>query len=52
MQHRIRSFQSGEELLDALEDDVPDLIPLDLKMPGMTELKVLQALAQKAAMRS
>ena len=29
-QHRVRAFQSGDELLAALERDLPDLILLDL----------------------
>lgn len=47
-QHHIRSFESGEELLDAVEHDPPDLIILDLKMPGMDGIQVLEALHTKS----
>ena len=47
MQHRVRAFQSGEELLAAVEHDPPDMILLDLKMPGLDGIQVLEALRLK-----
>lgn len=48
LQHQVRAFQSGEELLGALEHDQPDLILLDLKMTGMSGIEVLKHLRTKA----
>src|SRR5881397_4121989 len=42
--HRVEGFESGEVLLKALEHDTPDLVMLDLKMPGMSGLDVLKQL--------
>jgi two-component system, NtrC family, response regulator AtoC len=46
--HHVRSFESGEELLHAVAQDPPDLIILDLKMPDMDGLQVLEALRSKS----
>ncbi len=46
--HEVRSFDSGEALLEGLNDDVPDIILLDLKMSGMTGLETLKHIPPKA----
>lgn len=39
-----RPFASGEEFLSSLDDHVPDCIVLDLRMPGLSGLDVLERL--------
>ena len=48
LEHLIRSFDSGESLLEALEQETPDLILLDLKMTGLSGLETLKLLRPKA----
>ena len=46
--HRVVAYESGEALLEALRRDLPDLVLLDLKMPGMSGLDALKQVRQVA----
>ena len=46
--HQVRSFDSGEALLEALDHDAPDLILLDLKMAGLSGLETLKHIRSKS----
>lgn len=46
--HHVRSFDSGETLLEALDHDIPDLILLDLKMAGLSGLETLKHIRSKS----
>ena len=41
-----RSFERGEHLLEALEDDEPDVLITDIRMPGMDGLTLLDRLSR------
>ena len=45
-QHKVRGFKSGDELLAAVEQEVPDLVLLDIMMPGRTGLEILEAICK------
>lgn len=42
-----RGFEEGTSFLDALKSEVPDLVLLDIMLPGMSGLEVLENLQQK-----
>jgi len=50
-QHRVVGYESGDALLAALGHEVPDLILLDLRMPGLSGLETFKKL-HAAAPRS
>lgn len=46
--HRVVGYESGEALLEALQHDLPDLILLDVKMPGLGGIETLKQARQLA----
>jgi two-component system response regulator AtoC len=45
---KVRGFKSGDELLAAVEHDIPHLVLLDMRMPGKTGIETLAALRAKS----
>lgn len=44
----VATARSGQEALDAVAEHVPDILILDISMPDMTGVEVLEALADRA----
>ncbi|WP_075306497.1 sensor histidine kinase [Hyalangium minutum] len=47
MDYRLRGCASGEEALEAVEEEVPDLVLLDVLMPGMDGFEVCRRLRER-----
>jgi len=45
--YRVFTFASGERLLNMLEKNIPDLILLDVEMPGMNGYETIKAIKSK-----
>ena len=45
--YEVRLANSGEEALDLIEDDMPDLMVLDVQMPGMDGYEVCRLLRER-----
>jgi len=42
--HRVRSAGNGQEALEALKEEEPEVIVLDIKMPGMDGIETLKTI--------
>ena len=40
--YEISEYETGKEVLDGLADDIPDLVLLDISLPGMDGTEVLE----------
>ena len=45
--YRVSTFDAAEPVLDALETDVPDIILLDIGLPGMSGIEALEVIKEK-----
>ena len=50
--YEISEYESGIEVVDGLADDIPDLVLLDISLPGMDGTEVLEWLRSQEALKS
>ena len=50
--YEISEYESGIEVVDGLADDIPDLVLLDISLPGMDGTEVLAWLRAEEALKS
>ena len=50
-QYEISEYENGMEVMDGLADDIPDLVLLDISLPGMDGAEVLQWVRSQEALR-
>ncbi len=46
-EYQVQAFASAEAVIDALENDTPDLILLDIGLPGMSGVEALKIIKEK-----
>lgn len=50
--YRIRTYRDGEDALDGIQRDAPDLVVLDLMLPGIDGVEICRRLKQDPVTRS
>ncbi len=50
--YEISEYENGMEVLDGLADDVPELVLLDISLPGMDGTEVLEWIRAQEPLRS
>ena len=50
--YELSEYESGIEVVDGLADDIPDLVLLDISLPGMDGTEVLEWLRAQEALKS
>ncbi len=50
--YEITEYEDGKEVLDGLADDIPDLVLLDISLPGMDGTEVLEWVRSQEPLRN